>query len=250
MSTRLTLPLTGPGGEPIDLWRTMNSHGFAELAPTRARRRRTNARAHAAHATWQTTTCARSVRAGRTAPSSRSSDRPRVLRVQLDVVAGVRRVLRLDHDLSGFYAKAANDPDLAWAATGAGRMLQGPTVFEDVVKTVCTTNCAWSATRPHGERDGRASRRRGDRRRAGRSPTRSRRPRSMAGTPRGVLSRRGPRRAIGAPYIRSLARSVADGDARPGGAGDSHAGRTARRRARADGSSRCRAWDRTRPRTS
>ncbi len=35
---------------------------------------------------------------------------------------------------------------LAWAARGAGRLLRSPTVFEDVVKTVCTTNCAWSAT--------------------------------------------------------------------------------------------------------
>jgi N-glycosylase/DNA lyase len=25
-------------------------------------------------------------------------------------------------------------------------MVQSPTVFEDVVKTICTTNCAWSAT--------------------------------------------------------------------------------------------------------
>jgi 3-methyladenine DNA glycosylase/8-oxoguanine DNA glycosylase len=30
--------------------------------------------------------------------------------------------------------------------TGAGRMLRSPTVFEDVVKTICTTNCTWSAT--------------------------------------------------------------------------------------------------------
>ena len=50
-------------------------------------------------------------------------------------MAGVRHVLRLDDDLSDFYAKAALDHDLAWAATGAGRMLQGPSVFEDVVKT-------------------------------------------------------------------------------------------------------------------
>jgi N-glycosylase/DNA lyase len=52
----------------------------------------------------------------------------------------------MDADLSGFYAIAAADPDLAWAAEGAGRMLRSPTVFEDVVKTVCTTNCTWSAT--------------------------------------------------------------------------------------------------------
>src|SRR5665648_161986 len=44
------------------------------------------------------------------------------------------------------YARAAADPDLAWACTGAGRMMRSPTVFEDVGKTVCTTNCAWSAT--------------------------------------------------------------------------------------------------------
>ena len=28
----------------------------------------------------------------------------------------------------------------------AGRMLRSPTVFEDILKTICTTNCAWSAT--------------------------------------------------------------------------------------------------------
>lgn len=58
----------------------------------------------------------------------------------------IRRVLNLDEDLSGFYEVAAADTDLAWAAAGAGRMLRSPTVFEDVVKTICTTNCAWSAT--------------------------------------------------------------------------------------------------------
>ena len=35
---------------------------------------------------------------------------------------------------------------LGWASGGAGRILASPTVFEDVVKTICTTNCAWSAT--------------------------------------------------------------------------------------------------------
>ena len=55
-------------------------------------------------------------------------------------------MLRLDEDLSAFYTVAAADPGLAWVATGAGRMLRSPTVFEDVVKTICTTNCTWSAT--------------------------------------------------------------------------------------------------------
>ena len=62
------------------------------------------------------------------------------------LTATARRLLCLDDDLSAFYARAAADPDLAWACTGAGRMMRSPAVFEDVVKTVCTTNCAWSAT--------------------------------------------------------------------------------------------------------
>jgi 3-methyladenine DNA glycosylase/8-oxoguanine DNA glycosylase len=49
-----------------------------------------------------------------------------------------RHILNLDEDLSDFYAAVADDPELAWAATGAGRMLLAPTVFEAVVKTMCT----------------------------------------------------------------------------------------------------------------
>ena len=63
-----------------------------------------------------------------------------------DLEGSVRWVLRLDADLSAFYEAAASDPRLAWATTGAGRMIRATSVFEDVVKTVCTTNCAWSAT--------------------------------------------------------------------------------------------------------
>jgi len=63
-----------------------------------------------------------------------------------DLEATIRHVLRLEADLSGFYEAASGDPELAWATTGAGRMVQSPTVFEDVIKTVCTTNCTWSAT--------------------------------------------------------------------------------------------------------
>ena len=63
------------------------------------------------------------------------------------LLARIRRVLRLDANLSGFYSLAAGDPELSWVTRGAGRMIRGATVFEDVVKTLCTTNCSWSATR-------------------------------------------------------------------------------------------------------
>jgi 3-methyladenine DNA glycosylase/8-oxoguanine DNA glycosylase len=61
--------------------------------------------------------------------------------------ATVAHMFRLDEDLSAFYAIVREDPELDWSALGAGRMLRGPTVFEDVVKTICTTNTAWSGTR-------------------------------------------------------------------------------------------------------
>jgi N-glycosylase/DNA lyase len=64
-----------------------------------------------------------------------------------ELLGTVRHVLRLDADLSPFYATAAEDPELAWVRTGAGRMVRSPSVFEDVVKTICTTNCTWSATK-------------------------------------------------------------------------------------------------------
>lgn len=63
-----------------------------------------------------------------------------------EIIARVKYVLRLGEDLSGFYALAANDPELSWVTKGAGRMARGSTVFEEVVKTLCTTNCSWSAT--------------------------------------------------------------------------------------------------------
>ena len=145
MNAQLDLPLAGPGGEPVDLWRTMNSHGFADLAPTRLDQ---DAR------TLDVTLRVRGGRARRVQIAEGRCGKASIdilgpvagSRVRDDVLAGVRRVLRLDHDLSGFYAAVRNDPDLAWAATGAGRMLQSPTVFEDVVKTICTTNCAWRGT--------------------------------------------------------------------------------------------------------
>jgi 3-methyladenine DNA glycosylase/8-oxoguanine DNA glycosylase len=49
----------------------------------------------------------------------------------------VAHMFRLDEDLSGFYGLVRDD-ELAWCALGAGRMLRAPTVFEDVVKTICT----------------------------------------------------------------------------------------------------------------
>jgi N-glycosylase/DNA lyase len=132
------LELVGAGGEPVDLQRTLVSHGVADLPPNEI---------DAAAATLTTTLAlpqgATTVQVGDGLDgAARVTGRgPRA-----GVLDAVRYMLRLDADLSAFYAVARADGGLAWVAHGAGRMMRSPTVFEDVVKTICTTNCTWSAT--------------------------------------------------------------------------------------------------------
>jgi len=137
--------LEGGGGEPVDLARTLASHGVATLAPQLV---------DPAARTLETTLSlgegqARTIRIrpgrpGRVAVEAMGEDLPPGSGSRL--LATARQLLNLDQDLSRFYARVAADPALAWVASGAGRMLRSPTVFEDVVKTICTTNCSWSAT--------------------------------------------------------------------------------------------------------
>ncbi|HXG94697.1 MAG TPA: hypothetical protein VNN73_20310 [Blastocatellia bacterium] len=63
------------------------------------------------------------------------------------IARDVRHMLRLDDEMKEFYEAVAREPDFAWIAqAGAGRLLRSPTVFEDLVKTICTTNCSWALT--------------------------------------------------------------------------------------------------------
>jgi N-glycosylase/DNA lyase len=140
-----TLTLRGAGGEPVDLRRTVVSHGLTELPPMRV---------HPDESGFDVVLRmprGRPLRvrvrpAGRTRARVSARPRPAGAAQERAIVDGVRHLLRLDQDLSGLYALLAADEQLSWAAAGAGRLMRGQTVFEDVVKTICTTNCTWSAT--------------------------------------------------------------------------------------------------------
>jgi 3-methyladenine DNA glycosylase/8-oxoguanine DNA glycosylase len=68
-------------------------------------------------------------------------------RAEAKVVQDVRHMLRLDEDLSEFYRAVSAEEDFMWIERqGAGRLLRSPTVFEDVVKAIATTNCSWALT--------------------------------------------------------------------------------------------------------
>ncbi len=142
---RAEFPLVGPAGEVVDLRRVFLSHGIAALPPMRLDEK-----------AWTfEITVPLTGRNARTLIISQARPGHGVIgvrgpaptpRVGAAIMAQVRHVLSLDLDLTSFYAVAAEDPDLAWVLSGAGRMVRSPTVFEDVVKTICTTNTSWGGT--------------------------------------------------------------------------------------------------------
>lgn len=203
------LALAGPAGEPVDLRRLLACHGVASLPPMRV-----DERACTLEVTLPLGRVARTVRV--------QAGRPGFMAVTVvgppldpartrELVARLEQVLSLDLDLSAFYRLAEGDPDLSWVRTGAGRMIRAATVFEDVIKTVCTTNCSFTATTrmvralvehlgvpaPGAPRSGPFGRA---------FPT----PSAMAGAPDGFY-----RTVVGAGYrtasLRQIATSVAEG---------------------------------------
>jgi 3-methyladenine DNA glycosylase/8-oxoguanine DNA glycosylase len=139
------IPLRGAGGEPVDLLRTITSHGLASLPPIELDE-------DAATLTTTLPVPAGRPRTVRISPGSPGHARIEVMgrppgrKAAEALAASVRHVLHMDEDLSEFYTLALGDPDLAWVAGGAGRMIRSPTVFEEVVRIVCTTNCSWALT--------------------------------------------------------------------------------------------------------
>jgi 3-methyladenine DNA glycosylase/8-oxoguanine DNA glycosylase len=129
------IPLRGAGGEPVDFARTIASHGVAELPPNRL-----DLEARVLETTLPVPRGARTIRL---------TERRGKLRI--DALAGtigerarealtttVAHMFRFDENLFDFYTLVKEDGELSWCAVGAGRMLRAATVFEDVVKTICT----------------------------------------------------------------------------------------------------------------
>ncbi len=64
-----------------------------------------------------------------------------------EIEGRVSWMLRLEEDLTDFYGLCEGEPALRHVVEeGKGRVLRSPTVYEDVVKTICTTNCTWRQT--------------------------------------------------------------------------------------------------------
>jgi 3-methyladenine DNA glycosylase/8-oxoguanine DNA glycosylase len=196
------LLLQGAGGEPVDFARTIVSHGVAELPPNKVA-----LETRMLETTLPVGGGARTVRL--TAHDGKllvdMIDGRSGTRASDTLAATVAHMFRLDEDLSAFYRTVFEDAELAWCAEGAGRMLRAPTVFEDVVKTISTTNTSWSGTRKmtHALVDNLGVKAPG----GGRSfPT----PEAMAEVDEGFY-REVVRAGYRGPYFRQLATDVAEG---------------------------------------
>jgi 3-methyladenine DNA glycosylase/8-oxoguanine DNA glycosylase len=66
----------------------------------------------------------------------------------LEIEARVGHMFRLDEDLAPFYRLCRKRGDRWRKVTrGLGRLLRSPSLWEDVVKVICTTNIQWGGTK-------------------------------------------------------------------------------------------------------
>lgn len=138
------MELTIPTPSTFSFKRTAISHGWYDLPPFELNQE-----------TW---TLTRVIDLGKANPITVNIGvEKRELKVRLPRPVGaqaaqkitrdIRHMLRLDDDMTRFYSTVGDDPDFSWiAASGAGRLLRAPSVFEDLVKMICTTNCSWALT--------------------------------------------------------------------------------------------------------
>ena len=129
--------------DPFSLTAVIRSHGWVQLAP------------FATNGNYQYLTTVDQLTCGRVVPLSIEAGDDVEITVpddlnqseQAEVTGKVAWMLGLDRDLSGFYAVARSEPKLqAMIAGKQGRILRSPTLFEDTVKTILTTNTSWSGT--------------------------------------------------------------------------------------------------------
>lgn len=138
----MQISISTPG--TFNFKRTVISHGWCELLPFEIDRKRwvltrTLDLGDGPPITVEITATKRALRI----KTSRAISKQAASRV----VSQVRHMLRLDDDMTTFYRTMRAHAEFEWVSEeGAGRMLRSPTVFEDLVKMICTTNCSWALT--------------------------------------------------------------------------------------------------------
>ena len=138
-----TLYLETP--ENFSFRHTIYSHGWCELAPFEIDEQN-----------WTLSYVFRCRKSGTAASATISDEGSGRLKIRLNgdnidktgLLRDLQHILRLDDDMGPFYTKIRREKRLAWVEkANAGRLMRSPTVWEDLIKTICTTNCSWGLTK-------------------------------------------------------------------------------------------------------
>ena len=131
--------------QPFNFHSVVNSHGWVQLAPFQMDEQS------------GTLSYTDRLRNGRVL-ELRMREGPKGVQVEIpgglskaertEIASKVSWMFGLDLDFSGFYRAVQHEPKLRSARRRArGRVLRSPTFFEDVLKTILTTNTLWGATK-------------------------------------------------------------------------------------------------------
>lgn len=137
--------LTLPARQPFNFYATVHSHGWMQLAPLEWDE--TSRTLRLPHRLDSGKVVALEVRGspdGIIAQYSTRLNAAETRQLQYDL----GWMFDLEKDLSPFYRAIALEPCLAHVIPeGKGRILRSATLWEDVVKTITTTNTLWNATK-------------------------------------------------------------------------------------------------------
>jgi 3-methyladenine DNA glycosylase/8-oxoguanine DNA glycosylase len=142
---KLNLPVP----KDFSFWRTVLSHGWCMLAPfSLDRERRVLRRILKTHR--QSVYIEMRAKDPDRLEILARSRQPIFSADSHEILSQVITMLRLDESMQDFYqalSTASDDGALGWIPEArAGRLLRSPSLFEDIAKMICTTNCSWSAT--------------------------------------------------------------------------------------------------------
>lgn len=131
----------------FNFWRTVYSHGWCSLPPFEVVKETTQLKRVLQFSSGKIVLVAVSQPATGKLVVEVQNHTSVLLSERKALVKQVKSMLRLDEDFSEFYGEAKRHSSFRWVLkTGAGRLLRAPTVFEDVIKMMCTTNCSWALT--------------------------------------------------------------------------------------------------------
>jgi len=140
--------MTIPSSAQFNLHRTINSHGWYDLPPFRANEQLTElqtvitlSKQKHVHVLIRELNSVISINPTNKKIRLSKTDQEKIKNI-------VRSMLRVDEQLDEFYRLCKKEKHLRWVPKHrAGRILRSPTVFEDIVKMMFTTNCSWALTK-------------------------------------------------------------------------------------------------------